>query len=43
MSGFEDLTDEEVADLREILRTHEIIIKLRNEGKSYKEIANSVG
>ena len=43
MSGFEDLDDEEIDQLREIHETHDKIIELRKNGKSYNEIAKIIG
>ena len=43
MSGFEDMDDEDVENYKKILETHDKIIELRKEGKSYKKIAEIVG
>lgn len=43
MSGFEDLDEEEIEQLMEIYATHDKIIELRKQGKTYEEIAEIVG
>ncbi len=43
MSGFEDLSEAELEDLRAIYRTHDRILELQKAGMPIAEIAAAVG
>lgn len=43
MSGFEDLDEAEIEDLRAIHRTHDRILELQKAGLTIEEIARTVG